>query len=316
MAQVTRDDVYVDAALSQFSVGYKNTSYIADQILPVVRVNKPTGLYYVYDKASWFRDEAAFQAAGTRAHRGGFDMSSQGTYTCLNYAFATPLPNEIRDQADDALAIERTSVEFATDMILRARERRVANALFNATTFSGYTAAAASLSGGTGVQWSTVATSDPIFDIEVTRKNIIGQIGMKPNVMIVGEDVHSVLRVHPAILEAVKYTSAVGVVPDAELARLFDVDKYLVGTSLVTTSEEGVSATYSFTWGKYCLLAYIAPNPSLMSPSLGYVIQYGDRKVERFVEDQEHQQVFAASECVDEVIVSAQSGYLLSAAVA
>ncbi len=316
MAGLVRSEVYIDAALSAFSVGYKNTSYIADQVLPIVRVTKPTGKYYVYDKPAWFRDEAAYQGPGTRAHRGGFGMGTQGSYTCLNYAYATPLPDAIRDQADNVLSIERQAVDFATDMILRARENRVASALFNTTTFSGYTSTVAALSGGTDVIWSTTATSDPVVDVEVARKIIIQTIGQKPNVMIVGEDVHSCLRVHPAIIESLKYTSAVGVVPDAELARLFDVDKYLVGIALTNASEEGTTASYAFSWGKYALLAYIAPNPSLMSPSLGYIIQCEDRQVERFYEEQEHQQVFACSENVDEVIVSAQSGYLLSSAVA
>lgn len=316
MAGPVRADVYIDAALSQFTVGYKNSSYIADQILPVVRVNKPTGKYFVWDKAAWFRDEAALRGPGARAHRGGWDMSTQGSFTCLEYAYATPLPDEIRDQADQAIDAERSSVEFATDMILRARERRVATALFNATTFSGYTVATASLSGGTGVIWSTLATSDPVFDMEVVRKNIISQIGRVPNVMVVGEDVHSILRVHPAITERLKYTAAVGVVPNAELARLFDVEKYLVGTSLVTTTAEGPTATYSFTWGKYVLMAYVSPTPGLMSPSLGYIIEYKSRFTERYREDQNKQDVFSCYENVDEVIASAQSGYLLSAAVA
>jgi len=315
MASPVRDDVYIDAALSSFSVGYRNTAYIADQILPMIRVNKPTGKYYVWNKAAWFRDEAALRGPGARAHRASWDMDSQGSYTCIEYAVGVPLPDEIRDQADAVINAERASVEYATDLILRARERRVANALFNATTFSGYTAAAASISGGTGVIWSTLQTSDPVYDIEVVRKTIISAIGRVPNVMVVGEDVHSVLRVHPAIMERVKYTAAMGVVPNNELARLFDVEKYLVGTSLVTTSAEGVSASYSFAWGKYVLLAYVSPTPSLMSPSLGYIVEYKPREVERFYEDQEHQQVFTARECVDELVCSAQSGYLISSAV-
>jgi hypothetical protein len=188
--------------------------------------------------------------------------------------------------------------------------------LFNATTFSGYTATAAALSGGGGVQWSTYETSTPIQDVEVMRKNVIQTIFQKPNVMIVGHSVHSVLRIHPDLKEQVKYTAAHGVIPDAELARLFDVDKYLVGMSGYTADEEGTTATYSMLWGKFVLLAYVNPSPALFSPSLGYIISYKDRYAERYREDQEKSDKFVVYENVDEKIVSAQSGYLLSSVVA
>ncbi len=316
MANPTRHDVYIDAAATAFSVGYRNEGYIGEQILPVVKVAKPTGKYFVFDQAAWLRDEAAVRAVGARAQRGEWGMDSQGDYTCIDYAFAMGLPDSIVAQADNPIQPVRTTVEYVTDRILLARERRVAAALFNATTFAGYTATAEGLSGGAAVQWSTFETSDPVQDVEVMRHNIISKIGRKPNVLIVGEEVHTKLRIHPAIRAVLGDDRERGIISDADLRQVFDVDKYLVGRALYTASEEGTTLSQSFVWGKYALLAYITPSPALMSPSLGYVLEYGSRQVKNFREEQEEQNVYQVSECTDEIICSPQSGYLLTSVVA
>lgn len=267
-------------------------------------------------KADWFRNEARPRAPGTRAVRGEWSMDTAGTYTCIDHSFAMQLPDEFREVAEDPIQPERRAAELATDKVLLNLEYNVANELFDATTnFSSYTAAVTALSGGAQVAWDTYETSDPVQDCKAMRDQIVGQIGRLPNTLIVGYQVHSVLQIHPVLKEQVKYVASTGPLANAEIARLLGVDNYYVGTSLYTASEEGTTASYSYIWGKYALMAYVTPSPALFSPSLGYVIQYKDRSVNRWREDQERQDIFECSMNYDIVITSAQSGYLVSAVV-
>ncbi len=315
MATPVRSDVHIDTLATNISVAYRNSNYIADQILPLVPVAKQTGKYAKFTKASWFRNEAGLRAPGTRAPRMFWDMDTAGSYTCLEYAAATTLSDEIRENADNPINPEKTSVEFVTDKILLAREYRVAAKLFDATTtFSGYTATAAALTGGAGVAWDTFETSDPIQDVNAMSNIIIKAIGMKPNTLILGQDVYKALKVHPSLLERIKY-SQMGVVTTELMARLFDIDKILVGSAIYNSSREGVTASYSYIWGTYALLCYVTPRPALESPSLGYILTFKDRVANRYREDQEHSDVFEVLENSDEIVCAADAGYLLSSVV-
>ena len=48
MATPVRSDVHIDTAATTFSVAYRNQTYIADLILPVVKVAKQTGKYFKF----------------------------------------------------------------------------------------------------------------------------------------------------------------------------------------------------------------------------------------------------------------------------
>ncbi len=297
------------------SVAYRNSNYIADQILPIVPVAKQTGKYAKFTRDNWYRNEAGLRAPGTRAPRMYWDMDTAGSYACLEYAAATTLSDEIRENADNPINPEKTSVEFVTDKIFLAREARAAALLFDAsTTFSGYTAGVTALTGGAAVAWDTYETSDPIQDVNAMTNIVIKAIGMKPNTLVIGQDVYAALKVHPSLLERIKY-SQMGVVTTELMARLFDIEKIHVGTAIYNTSEEGTTASYSYIWGKYALLAYITPRPALESPSLGYILTFKNRVVNRYREDQEHCDVFEVLENSDEIVCSAPAGYLLSSVV-
>ena len=67
MPTPTRSDVHVDTLATNFSIAYKNDTFIARSILPAIRVQKQTGKYAIYSKAPWFRDEAAVRGPGATA---------------------------------------------------------------------------------------------------------------------------------------------------------------------------------------------------------------------------------------------------------
>ncbi len=314
MANPTRSMVHIDRAATNLSIAYRNTEYIADQIMPIVSVADQTASYFKFDKASWFRNEAAPRAPGTRGQRVEYTMDTAGTYRCVDTTAVYFLPDETRQNATSPLQPERTASELVTDKVLLAREVRVAALVFSGTYVTN-TATAAALTGGAQVAWDTFETSDPLQDVNVMSHNVIAQIGRKPNVMVVGVKVYQSLRVHPVVKECVKYTNTIGLANEATLANLFDVEKFLVGRPIYTTSEEGVTATYSNIWTTNVLLAWVPPRPALEVPAFGYIVEWKNRVINRFRDDQAHSDVFECTENTDEIVTSTDAAYLLTAVV-
>ena len=64
MSKPTYQQVHTDTALTNISIAYRNTEFIATQLFPMVPVNKISGKYYIYTKADWLRREADVRAPG------------------------------------------------------------------------------------------------------------------------------------------------------------------------------------------------------------------------------------------------------------
>jgi len=190
MARPTRNDVHLNAALTNISIAYKNPSYIAEQVFPVVRVQKQSDYYFIFDAGAWFRDEVQVRAPGTRAARADYSIST-ASYVCVTYAIAKGVPDEVRENADAPLKPDVEATQFVTDQLLRAQERRVA-ALITGSANWAYAASPTT-------QW-TSDTSDPLGDIEAAKDEVVQRIGRVPNTMVISYEVWRYLKNHPDLL--------------------------------------------------------------------------------------------------------------------
>lgn len=301
MARPTTNDVHINRPLSNISVAYKNSEYIADQVFPVVPVESKSDHYFTFGKGAWFRNEAAFRAPGTRASRGEYDIST-ASYVCLPYALATPVPDEVRMNADNPLTPGVTAVEYVTDKLMLAREIRVATMVTTSTNWA--------YSASPTTQWSSAA-SEPETDIDNAVNGVVSQIGRMPNVMALSWDVWRKLKVHPNMLERLKYTRPGGVLTPADLREWFGFEKVLIGMSLYDSAKEGQSASMSYVWGDDVWVGYVPAAPALMTPAAGYVLTWGGRTVSEYREDQEHQDVYEVQEHSDEIITASDSGAII-----
>jgi hypothetical protein len=118
------------------------------------------------------------------------------------------------------------------------------------------------------VQWNDGANSNPILDVETGRVTIWQNTGMQPNILTVGPLVHSALKRHPLIVERYKYTSSDSITADM-IARVLEIDQYLVASSVAATNVEGATYASAFIAGKGALLSYAPATPTIMSASAG-----------------------------------------------
>lgn len=308
MPTPTLNDVHIDGILSQFSVAYRNPAYIWQEIFPRVPVEKKSDYYWVFPKDAWFRDDVAVRAPGTQAARSDYTVTT-ASYVCITRALAKAVPDEVRRNADNPLNPDLEATEFVMDQLMRATERRVAAKINTAASIWVYSASLAA-----GDQWSDDA-SEPFDHIEAAIAGIVNSIGRFPNVGVMSYDVWRHLKNHPDLLGRVQYTRPSGMVELEDLQRWFNLDRLLVGTALVNTSQDGVAPSMSQIWGDGLWLGYVPSRPSLLTPAAGYVLEWQTSMIKRFREDQAYTDVIEASHSTAEVISASDAGAYIDDAV-
>lgn len=263
MPQPTPSDVHVNGPLTNISVGYvqSEATFIADKVFPVVPVAKQSDLYFRYSKEDFFRDEARPRAPSTESAGGGYTLDT-ASYSCNVEAFHKDIDDQVRANADSPLSMDRDATIFVTQKLLIRRERRFMTSYF--TTGVWGTDATPS------ILWSA-ANSTPIKDVMTGQTTVQGSTGFKPNILVVGPNVHAALKTNADIVDRIKYTSSESVQAQI-IARLFEVDKYVVANAVYTSTVEGnATQTTAFMAGNHALLCFAPPAPSLMTPSAGYI---------------------------------------------
>jgi len=203
--------------------------------------------------------------------------------------------------------------------VRRRREKTVADLLFNASTFSGYTA-------GVSTEWSTVATATPMADAQVAITAIRNNSGLEANAAIMGITAFNNLRQCTKIVDYMKQTNqpmGLGNLPTADmLANALGVKRLLVGKGrYMTTAEGATTKTYADIWDdEYCLFAKISEGTDLESDQgVGLGRQFlwaADSPTANVMEDydlpEERARVYRSRVNYKAKVILVQAGYLLS----
>lgn len=321
MAEPTGYDLHVNSLMTNISIGYKNDMYIADEMFPIVPVNKQSDIIPMYNQSDWFRDTAELRAPGTAPRRGGFTVDTTNTYYCNRYSYGFDIPDEFRDNTDDPFNMDRDGTLFATDKLYLRRELAFVSTAFVGSTWTTDKTGAAS--GGDFVHWSDYATSTPLRDITDYLDEVEALTARMPNSGAMGKQVWSQLKWHPDVIDTIKYTQRAQMTVDI-FGALIEIPNLKIGRGIYTTTAEGTaeaSVAYTRIWGKNVLFLYVPPAPSLFTPAAGYTftwrrvansIQYMRQLRDEYAETD----TLEANSYFVHKITSAKSGAFLATAVA
>lgn len=272
MAQPTSSQVHaINVPLTNISTAYiqNQSNFIAGKVFPKVSVKKKSDAFYTYPKNSWLRDEARPRAGGTESVGSGYDLGTDN-YTAKVWAIHKDIDEQARDNADAGINLDRDATEFVTQRILLSREIQWMTDYFTTSVWSSPDIVPSAL-------WSAYATSDPVGDIETGKTRILSVTSYMPNTLVLGYQTFVQLKNHPDIIDRINrfaYSGSVINATEQMLAVLFGVQNVYVSMGIKATNVEGETAATSFIAGKHALLAYIAPRPSLMTPSAGYTFSW------------------------------------------
>ncbi len=305
--------VHADQALTEVSIAYRNSQYVADQIFPRIPVTKQSNKYFIYSKDS-FRAVDDARRPGARANEIDWTLSTD-TYFCEGHALAQAIPDELRANADQAIDVDGDTTETLTDLLYLQREIAVASKATDSSVITQST----TLSGNG--QWSDYTNSDPLQAVEDQKTTIQKQIGQLPNSLLVSYPVFKALRNHPKIVDRFKYAQ-VGIVQPDHLKSAFNVDNFFVASAVKNTAKEGSADNLDYVWGKNAILFFAPPAPGRRTVSLGYSFTWlfgantGGFLVKRYRDESRTADIVEVQLYYDGKIVAANAAYLWLAAVA
>lgn len=306
MSRPTTQQVHIDRALTDLSVAYTPGEFIAAGVFPTVKVMKLSDKYWIYSKEDFLRRDVGVRAPGTRAKRSDYGVTTGG-YSCVEHAIAKSVPDEVQNNADNPMNPIIDATRYVTEQIFLDKEIDVAGEAFG----TGWAASATP-----SASWSA-SQSTPLSDVSTARSTIAGSIGREPNVGVMGRALWAATTENREIMDRLRYSSSPtdpAIANLAAVAALFGLSKLLVGSAIYNSSLEGVAGSYGFVWGTNLLVAYVSPQPALMTPSAGYVFAATTREIANFREDQERANVIEARESWDTKVVASDAGYLIKTA--
>lgn len=307
----------VTPELTAVAIGYKNTSLIADDVLPRVPVGLQSFKYTLYPKGTFFTVPETLVGRKGEPNTVEFTGTEVDSST-QDHALDDPVPNADIElaRAQNMPDPQMRAVEGITELLLLAREARTAALVFDPAQ---YATGNKNTALGGNTLWSdfTAGHSDPVGNIMTGLDACI----MRPNVMVMGNSVSSILRRHPAIVKAYNGTAGdSGIVPLQFLADLFEVEQVLVGQGWVNTAKKGRPPVLERVWGKSMALIYRNRQADTnRGTTYGLTAQWGTR-----IGGSEYSakigmrggQIVRAGESVKELITANDLGYLISGAIA
>jgi hypothetical protein len=302
----------IDPILSTVAQGYSQNDLVASALFPTVDVTQRGGKILQFGKES-FQLFNGVRSPGENTKRLRFGYL--GTpYSLSDASLEGQVPTETEQEAMAVPGINlgQQAIYVVSSAMATSLEKASADLARNASSYGSNNKTTLS---GTS-QWSDFSgTSDPIKDVEVAKNAVRGQIGKKPNTMIVGSATMTYLRQHPKIVDRIKYTGR-DVATNELLAALFGVARVFEGESIYAT-DAGVITDI---WGKDVVLAYtnISDAQSYGLPSYGYTytLQGYPQVEEPYYDRNAKSWIYPVTRVEAPVIAAASAGFLLINAVA
>ena len=307
-----RKDVHIDRPLTEFALSYLQdaTTFIADKVLPVLKVSKESDKYFIFDRNSW-RERSALRAAGAVSNRTNLPGLTTGTYSVEEYALHDMVSQREIDSADAALKpLQDATAEIAQQLMI-SKELSCARVAFTTT------AAASTLAVSTTAQWGYTSSTTPIDQIRTAISTVGGQIGRDANQMTIGKEPFLTLQDHAQILDRIKWTQK-GIVTSDIIASVLDLEKINVGRATYVSTAEGISETTAYIWGKNALISYVNPRPAVKAVTHGYTFaNTGESiQVEQWWNKDHKAWKVEGTVYYDQKVCSTIAAYLLTAVIA
>lgn len=282
---------------------------VAQTLFPVVTVGQRGGRILSFGPDD-FKLYATQRAPGANTRRVQFGYSS-GNFSLVDYSLEGSVPIELMQEASAVPGIDlaANAIRKVRNLQDLEREKQCADLALNAAS---YAASNKTTLSGTA-QWNDAA-SDPFGDINDAREAVRQQIGLRPNVLILGPKVVTELRSNAKVLDRLSTASDRPPATLNQLSSLFEV-QIIEGSAIYHTG-----TAFADIWGKFALLAYTIPGSlaDMGSPSFGYTYQLSGYPYaeEPYFDRNSKTWYYPVTDARQPVLASAAAGFLITAAVA
>jgi len=241
-------------------------SNIGLQIMPPFAVDEQSSGFPVIPAKALLAVEDTSRAPRGQYNRGDWEYE-EGKYATRENGWEEPIDDRERKLFErrapgqgDFIATRR-----AMGIIVRNQERRVAGKLFNASNFTAHAVTN---------EWDDPANATPIDDVTTGKLAFREQCGMLPNGLVMSYTTLERLRRVAQIVDLLKFTFPgidINSVGAAEVARIFNVPRVLVGGAIYDSAGKGLPVNVTDIWdNEYAALVRIATERvDLLEPCVG-----------------------------------------------
>jgi len=299
----------------EFELEMLQSGFIATQVLPVIETQKQSGPFGKIPVEQLLKERVTNRAPGAGYARGNFTFTTD-SFACEEHGAEEPVDDSEAEMYADYFDAEQVCAARARRAVMVNMEKRVAAAVFNATTWTSYTSAITN-------EWDDIANAVPITDVETAAQAVWGQCGAWPNALVVNRKVFRNLRRCAQITDLLKYQGFQDVRPGnitvQALAQVFDLAFILVAGGTRDSANEGQATTFASVWSdEYAMVCRVATTRDIQEPCVGRIFHWGadgseiGGMMETYRDETVRSDVVRCRHQVDEKILYVEAGYLLS----
>lgn len=306
----------ISGSLMEFDLAMDREGFVWNRVMPVFEAKKASGQFGKIPVAQLLQNRSTLRAPGGGYSRGSFTFEPV-TFNTIEYGAEEPIDDREAALYSEYFDAEVVSGQRAQDAVLRNAEKRVAELLFSASTFSGHTGAITN-------EWDDASNATPINDVETAVRAIWTASGLWANALVINRHVFRNLRNCDQIVERINSQGAGNPSKPSDitadmLARVFDLEKIIVAGSAKSGVTEGQTFSADKIWSdEYALVCRVATSGDIKEPCVGRVFHWAEDgstvggTIETYRDETVRSDIARCRHDVDEKLLYASAGYLLS----
>ena len=306
------------ATFLEFELEMEKSGYVADKVFPVIDVASQAGTFGKIPLEQLLQARDTKRNPGSGYSRGNWTFVSS-SYSCEEHGAEEPVDDREAKMYREYFDAEVISTARAFNAVLTNAEKRVADAVFNTTTWNG-----ASLTTGITHEWDDATNCVPLTDVEAAVQKVYDNSGLWANALIINRKVFRNLRNSDQVIERINSAGAGNPTKASDvtvqmLAAVFDLPYIIVAGSSRNSAAEGQSATPTQVWsGEYAMVCKIATGADMKEPCIGRTFHWSEDgssiggTVETYRDETVRGDIVRVRHDVDEIVLYPEAGHLLS----
>lgn len=306
------------ATFLEFDLESEKAGYIATQVFPVIDVQSQAGNFGKIPIEQLLQQRNTKRAPGGGYARGNWTFEP-ATYATEEHGAEEPVDDREAKMYAEYFVAEQISTMRAFSSVLRNAEQRVADAVFNTTTWTG-----ASLTTAITHEWDDATNCVPLTDVEAAVQKIYDNSGLWANALVINRKVFRNLRNSAQVIDRIESNGAGNAAKASDitaqmLAAAFDLDYIIVAGTSRNGAKEGQAASPTQIWsGEYAMVCRVSTSPDMRDPCIGRTFHWAQDgssiggTVESYRDETKRSDIIRVRHDVDELVLYPQAGHLLS----
>jgi len=278
--------------------------FIGLEVMPIFKTAKQAASYPVIPKEALLKIPDTARAPRGNYNRGDWTYE-RGKFGTSEQGWEEPVDDTERslfDQEAPGMA-DFIATTRGMNHIMRAQEKRIADKVFDDSTFS---------ANSITEEWDDADACVPIDDVNDGIVSFRSACGMLPDALIIAYSTFLDLKNCDQVVNRLKYTFPgidINRMNSEQLAAVFNVPRVLVGGAVYDSSGKGVDTVVADLWSsEYAALVKISAGPDLTQPGIGRTFLWTEDSpqnpiVEQYREDQTRSDIFRVRHNTDEALM-------------